>query len=230
MNKCVRSHAPALLARYGAEIAETYAEKRKENSAHKFSWPQREGQPLYNIVFSAAKEMTNGHCAYCDAFPITAAGKEEIDHFRPKSRPEFYHLVCDWDNLFFCCTACNGEKLEKWDADLLKPDEPDFSFENYFIYITDTGELEPSPAATEENQRRAAKTIAILGLNRDGACFLRKQAIKNLCSEPLELETVAYRFLIPLCRPAPASTEIEKNSTKTKKTLPPHHSRDPIIC
>jgi hypothetical protein len=35
--------------------------------------------------------MTAEHCSYCDGHPLNATGIETVDHFRPKSRPEFYN-------------------------------------------------------------------------------------------------------------------------------------------
>jgi uncharacterized protein (TIGR02646 family) len=152
-------------------------------------------------VRDAAREMTEKHCAYCDGYPVTAVGKEEIDHFRPKSRPEFYRLVSDWNNLFYSCSACNGAKLEKWDDRLLKPDGPGYIFERYFQYKADSGEILPNETPAQTEQEQAHCTIEIFGLNRDGACVARKREAKRIASLPQdELPDAVYRFLIPLCR------------------------------
>ena len=200
MNPCERTPAPPLLSKYAEEIADDYARKREDNPAHSFQWPQREGQSLYGVVRDAAREMTQAHCAYCDAGLIAATGKEEIDHFRPKSRPDFYRLVSDWANLLYSCSACNGAKLEKWDELLLKPDAPDYAFGRFFQYKADSGEILPNEAATSAEQRRAQCTIEVFGLNRADACCSRKREVKRMAHLPQEeVSDASYRFLIPLC-------------------------------
>ena len=201
MTPCHRGPAPALLAQHGPEIGSTFASRRQVDPTYQFSWPQRDRQRLYDIAHAAVTAITDGHCAYCDGFPLGAVGRDEVDHFRPKSRPEFYHLVCEWDNLFLACTACNFAKLEEWDPALLRPDAPDFRFERYFDYRFDTGELSPNPVASPTDQRCATVTIKILDLNRVDACLNRQKAVKLLL-QGLPDDFFGYRYLIPLCRPA----------------------------
>ena len=201
MRECLRVEAPELLLKYGRAIAENYVEKRRDNPSYEFKWPQRERQKLGTVVHVALEAMTQGRCAYRDLYP-NAGGDDEIDHFRPKSRPEFYHLVCTWENLFLICTACNGAKSNDWEEAFLRPDEPGFSFSRYFSYRFDTAELEPNAAASDEEQHRAKRTIEILDLNRPTACVLRRQVIKLIlhAASDQELEDLGYRYLIPLCR------------------------------
>lgn len=40
-----------------------------------------------------------------------------VDHYRPKSIPRFAHLICSYDNLFYCCANCNSRKGNDWPAD-----------------------------------------------------------------------------------------------------------------
>jgi uncharacterized protein (TIGR02646 family) len=146
--------------------------------------------------------MTAGRCSYCDGHPLDATGAEAVDHFRPKSHPDFYELVCTWTNLFLTCTACNHAKREQWDDALLRPDELDFRFERYFEYRFDCGKLEPAAAASSEEQHRAGRTIDIFDLNRAGACASRKRWVAWMRSlvTANDLDDCAYRYLIPLCR------------------------------
>jgi uncharacterized protein (TIGR02646 family) len=148
--------------------------------------------------------MTLGRCAYCDGYPLNATGRKELDHFRPKGRPEFYRLVCAWDNLFMACTACNGAKQEKWDEALLRPDDPDFRFERYFEYRFATGEILPNPVASRDDQHKANVTMTILDLNRTDACLARRQVVKLLLGplDATDLADLGYRYLIPLCQAA----------------------------
>jgi uncharacterized protein (TIGR02646 family) len=202
MTPCRRGPEPDVLAREGAQIGRDYASRRREEPDFRFQWPRRRGQSVYEIVRQALGVMTSEHCSYCDGHPLDATAVETIDHFRPKGRSEFYELVCTWTNLFLSCTACNQAKREQWDDALLRPDDPDFGFEHYFEYRFDTGELEPNPAATLDEQHCARRTIEILDLNRVGACRNRKRTVQWLRQLAIteELGDYAYRYLVPLCR------------------------------
>src|SRR5262245_20104431 len=147
--------------------------------------------------------MTAEHCAYCDGHPIDSVGAEAVDHFRPKSHPAFYELVCTWTNLFLTCTTCNHAKAEIWDDALLQPDDLDFSFDRYFEYRFDNGTLQPASAATAEEQRRAVRTIEILQLNRPGACASRRRAVQWMRSAIAgdDVGSLPYRYLLPLSQP-----------------------------
>lgn len=203
MNPCHRGAPPLLLERFSNEVTQTYIERRTANPSYRFHWPKREGQSLYAVAREALATMTDSRCAYCDGYPINDTGEEQVDHFRPKTRPEFQHLVCAWDNLFLTCSACNKAKLDQWDDKLLRPDEPGFDFSRYFTYRTDSGELVPNKAGSSEEQYRAMTTISILNLNRAGACIARRKMVKSLLlpSAAEELKDLAYRFLIPICLP-----------------------------
>ena len=202
MNPCTRAAPPDLLERFGSEISTNYIARKCADKSYQFQWPQREGQSLYTIVRSQLALMTDSHCAYCDGYPITCTGEEQVDHFRPKSHEDFYGLVCNWDNLYLICSACNKAKLAQWSESLLHPDMKDYDFILYFSYRTDTGELTPNIAATPENQLRAKTTINIFDLNRSGACIGRKRMVKSLLVTHFEevLTDLDYRYLIPLCR------------------------------
>jgi uncharacterized protein (TIGR02646 family) len=201
MMPCTRGPEPEALARHGAQISRDYAERRRASQQFRFQWPRRDGQSVFEIVRDALSAMTLGHCSYCDGHPIGATSTETVDHFRPKSRPEFHELVCAWSNLFLTCSACNHAKREQWDEALLRPDDADFHFERYFEYRFDSGELQPAAAASVGDQHRARRTIEILHLNRDGACMNRKRAVRSIrhavaAGEP---QDSGYRYLIQLC-------------------------------
>jgi uncharacterized protein (TIGR02646 family) len=194
MRPCTRGPAPEVLTREGAAIGRNYAARRGEDRKHRFQWRPS----LLQVVREALGLMTAEHCSYCDGYPIDGTGEETIDHFRPKGRPEFYELVCEWSNLFLACSACNNAKQDQWDEALLRPDDPDFRFERYFEYHDESGRLLPSAAASSDDQARALRTIEIFDLNRRGACSNRRRTVEWI--RRISPEVDGYRFLIPLCQ------------------------------
>jgi uncharacterized protein (TIGR02646 family) len=200
MQECRRGAAPELLAQHGPEIGAEYACRRREDPNFRFRWPQRGGQKLYDIARAALAAMTAQRCSYCDGYPLNATGKDEIDHFRPKTHEDFYELVCAWENLFLVCTSCNRAKRDQWESSLLRPDDPEYSFDRYFLFNFETGELKPAPDIAAPERHRVQRTIEILDLNRPGACTARLTAIKVIRRRESddELADLAYRFLVPL--------------------------------
>jgi uncharacterized protein (TIGR02646 family) len=199
MMPCVRGPAPALLAQHTEKLTAEHVARRTTSAGHRLRWPTIEKLSLLAVVRDALRLMTREHCAYCDAHPIGAAGEEQIDHFQPCSR--FPQLAYAWDNLFFVCMRCNKDKRDRWDPLLLRPDANGFSFDRYFQYRFDTGDLAPNARASAEDQLRARYTIETLGLNRADACKARRQTVRLLTriASELEPDDVPYRYLVPLC-------------------------------
>jgi uncharacterized protein (TIGR02646 family) len=188
-----------VLAREGAQLGRDYAARRRENPRFRFQWRRS----LLEVVREALAVMTAWHCSYCDGHPLRTTGVEAVDHFRPKSHPDFHDLVCTWENLFLTCTACNQAKREQWDDALLRPDDPEFRFGHYFEYRFDSGKLEPASAASAAEQQRAIRTIEIFDLNRADACASRQRVVRWMRSADAADEPDdgwAYRYLLPLCR------------------------------
>jgi len=68
-------------------------------------------------VRDALKIMFHGKCAYCES-KITSIYNGDIEHFRPKggycndssqplTKPGYYWLAAEWENLLFACPFCN---------------------------------------------------------------------------------------------------------------------------
>ncbi|HXI52987.1 MAG TPA: HNH endonuclease signature motif containing protein [Candidatus Saccharimonadales bacterium] len=57
-------------------------------------------------------------CVFCDSHEREIGGETsmDLDHFRPKSRKEFKHLINDPRNLIYACKSCNGLKSDWWPA------------------------------------------------------------------------------------------------------------------
>ncbi len=58
-------------------------------------------------------------CAYCLSHEdfMGRFDAMEVDHFKPKRRPEFAHLEHEWANLYYCCRRCNQHKSNHWPTD-----------------------------------------------------------------------------------------------------------------
>lgn len=66
-------------------------------------------------VKEALKKAQHGKCAFCES-RITHVQYGDVEHFRPKkgflrgktlTRPGYYWLAYDWDNLLLACQICN---------------------------------------------------------------------------------------------------------------------------
>ncbi|MFC3160233.1 TIGR02646 family protein [Chryseobacterium arachidis] len=76
----------------------------------------KEGYSVYKdkCVRKTLLEMFQGKCAYCESKIITIYNGD-IEHFRPKgeiqeakpSKPGYYWLAAEWENLLFACPFCN---------------------------------------------------------------------------------------------------------------------------
>ena len=55
-------------------------------------------------------------CAYCYIPEVRygSLGNYSVDHFRPKSIPEFRRFICQYSNLFYACMDCNRTKGKTW--------------------------------------------------------------------------------------------------------------------
>lgn len=64
------------------------------------------------------REDCQGRCVYCDVHENELGGDDQmtLDHFRPKSFPEFRALQHKPDNLVWACRLCNGNKDSRWPA------------------------------------------------------------------------------------------------------------------
>ena len=96
-------------------------------------------------------------------------------------------------NLFPCCNECN-KKGNRYDILLLKPDEIDYKFENYFRYDSFTGEILVNTSKSEENQKRAFETIEIFRLNIGNKPRNRITAIRKEIKHDTPFDERPYRY------------------------------------
>lgn len=71
---------------------------------------------IYGTYKPHLQRLFRDRCAYCLSHEDLMGRFDamEVDHFRPKGRPEFAHLEREWANLYYCCRRCNQHKWNKW--------------------------------------------------------------------------------------------------------------------
>ncbi|MEM6719600.1 MAG: hypothetical protein AAF611_09810 [Bacteroidota bacterium] len=93
-----------------------YTDAEKSKKAYKFKVYS------HTMVKNTLIKMGNGKCAYCES-DILATYVGDIEHFRPKgeieelkatgnSKPGYYWLAADWNNLLFSCRNCNQKSKQ----------------------------------------------------------------------------------------------------------------------
>ncbi len=194
MNKINRPPAPDWLEegyeQWGIEWKEKYERTGKSAS---FTWRGNKNKGYHDLLHELSL-MTKDHCSFCDAFPMGGRIPKTIEHFRPKTK--FYLLAYKWSNLFLCCGNCQ-KKGDRFDENLLKPDEDDYSFDEYFLIEWDTGKLIPNGGKSVESQERARITIELYRLNEDAKPEDRLRELEHFTqSDSPDLDEWAYRFFL----------------------------------
>jgi uncharacterized protein (TIGR02646 family) len=200
MRKFTRGHAPDFLITKWKGWGERYKNNRERNPAFPFQWPTHEGKTINVLLEPSLKSQTDGHCSFCDNFPIRTK-EDSIDHFKPKSVPAYYELVCQWENLYYSCQNCQQYKLEQFNEFLLRPDDLEFSFETYFVYSYSSHKIDPNPVLSEDEKLKAKTTIEVFGLNDTGHVAARRISLeryegKKKLNEDIEVNDFPYRFTI----------------------------------
>lgn len=182
-----------------------FAANRQNNKSFPFQWPEVEGTKLNHLLLDDLKGQTDKHCSYCDNFPLTK-GNYSIDHFKPKK--DFHVLVCAWENLYYACGHCQAPKLEKFDPLLLRPDEENFNFHDYFEVNVYTQQISILPKLTSGSRahQQAMQTITLLDLNNTTLVQCRKREFERYFNRPRP-ELVADQA-DPLKLPEPDAEEL----------------------
>jgi uncharacterized protein (TIGR02646 family) len=199
MRKQSRPVTPKILEDHAERWNQKWVELRRKNLSASFSWYQQDGKSARDWILPHLHEMTQGHCAFCDAFPLNDRSNTPIEHFKPKSEPEFHHLAYDWENLYYCCEFCQTSKLEQWNELLLRPDESGYQFDSYFMFDFTTGELKPNCGAETHLQNRARVTIELYGLDSSERQKSRKLELRKFArSSERTIDDWAYRDFLEL--------------------------------
>lgn len=169
-----RLPAPDFLAENWERWSLEYEVRKTADSGFQFSWHQPGYRHINRQIKPLLQTQTDEHCSYCDFYPARQ-GDDTIEHFKPKGQKAFYRFAYQWENLYFCCWHCQKAKGEQFDDALLRPDEPTYSFEKYFIFKFSTGEISVNPVASEVDKHRAEVTIKLLKMNEEGQMLTRKR-------------------------------------------------------
>jgi uncharacterized protein (TIGR02646 family) len=179
MREQERPAKPAVMEDHGARWAQQWVDLKKKNPSAKFSWYEHDERTARDWLLGDLKRMTQGHCAFCDAFPLDDRTTESIEHFRPKSDPRFLDLAYEWTNLYYCCGACQRAKLDQWDDALLCPDEQGYRFGQYFEFDYLSGEIVQAACASPSESKRAVVTIQMYDLNSKHRCRSRRVELRK---------------------------------------------------
>jgi uncharacterized protein (TIGR02646 family) len=194
MRKFERMPAPAFLLPHWEQWGIEWERRRNANSGAAFHWHRITGEPVNQKLLPQLKAQVQDHCSFCDNYPISPPSSDTIEHFRPKTK--FPREAYQWENLYYCCNYCQQKKGEAFDDLLLRPDAPDYSFEQFFRWDYTRGTLEVNEQAPEQDQHRARVTIETYGLN-DGHPLLRRRELSRRSRDPqAHLDGFAYRGFI----------------------------------
>lgn len=99
MTPCSRPTCPDWLAEHWVEWGEEFARRLAADKKYRFAWKQWQDQRVNLRLLPLLDAMTEGHCAYCDWFPMDTGTDPTIDHFKPKWIPfsPFRYLL--WDEI-----------------------------------------------------------------------------------------------------------------------------------
>lgn len=197
MRKLHRPEAPECWITHSPQWNADYSQRILANPKYVFVW--RKKKTCFSVAKSTLLEMTQRHCAFCDAKVKVKKG-ESIEHFKPK---ELYPLEAySWTNLFPCCYVCNNAKGVKFSQNLLKFDDVDYAFFKYFEVEFKTGKVNPKPGLTLIEQESAENTINFYNLNDEERCSARKmeldsyEAFKLADPDKYTLNDFDFRFYI----------------------------------
>lgn len=186
MDRFERSAAPDCLAQARGALCQG------DFAAHGV-WETFRNRKCYGVTRAALLGISGMTCAFCAGG--FAQSPETIEHFRPKAGLLAHRdSVLDWNNLFPACMRCQQAKGDSFSANLLKPDDPNYSPWLHFIANADDGSLEPLPS---HEPHRAQVTIETYDLNRSALKVERRRAIRQM-QNAVTASVEEYRFLAEL--------------------------------
>jgi uncharacterized protein (TIGR02646 family) len=202
MRRFTKGDCPVLIENNWLEWGQRYAANRETNNSFQFQWPTVEGTRINQTIEPVLANDTQNHCSYCDNFPIREQ-EDSIDHFKPKTVPAFYELVCHWNNLYYCCHNCQMSRGNQYDDLLLRPDSDDYSFTRYFTYNYSNHTINVNPQASDIDKARAVYTLDKFGFNSGKSDDSRRISYEryilalNAGNTPI-LTDYSFRFIFDL--------------------------------
>lgn len=195
MRQLARLTQPKELEDNWVRWSKRYSKTKTVNSSHVFRWATINKVRINSLLVPILLRMSNNHCHYCDKFPLLE-GDLTIDHFCPKGRSEFYSIAYQWENLFLSCNHCQTCKMENYDSDLLRPDDINYRFQNYFIYNFSTHELESNPLLSSIDTIKVVKTLEVFNFNHPSLLTMRRHAFERYQFDPIKnLADYPFRFV-----------------------------------
>lgn len=212
-----RASKPAILAakeaRWKTEIRVAASPETRAKAQNKYR---------HKKIKDALVAMFHGKCAYCES-RINHIDYGHIEHFKPKSLPEYYELAVDWSNLLLACGRCNGpeNKGVKFPGSaeggpLVNPTEDDPAI--HFRFDFDTG---TKLASVLDHSERGKTTVKVLGLNRRELIHHRSDFVKKLCVIATRYEQDAEARLI-IDAAIMDNAEYAAFAREIKRTIPPN--------
>lgn len=158
------------------------------------------------LVMKLLRKDFSDKCAYCQSHLDFATGYFPVEHYRPKTayipnnlshktKPGYWWLAYDWNNLLLACQVCNLKKgshfplsdesqrdisnksIDNETPLILNPIEDDFNEHIVFVWEV---------AMPQKGSVKGAKTIELLDLNREELLNSRRDAlIDYFGTEPL---------------------------------------------
>lgn len=140
-------------------------------------------------VKTVLRETQHNKCAYCESLNPTS--HDVVEHFRPKngwqqkrgdslSKPAYFWLSYEWDNLLFACDRCNDAAHKGNLFPLANPSQradaenPDVANEKPLLinpYTVDPNrhiEWNRDIPRPRNRSKRGSKSIEVFGLDHDG--------------------------------------------------------------
>jgi uncharacterized protein (TIGR02646 family) len=188
-----------------SEVAEENLRTGKNRTAS-FTWYEHNKKTARDHFLPFLREMNQGHCSFCDAYPIGDRSNEPIEHFQPKGT--FPELAFVWTNLYYICEGCNTSKNDNYDPLLIRPDAKDYEFTRYFSF-TIRGEIEPNQFAPDTEQSRARVTIQLYALNDSERCRMRLEEFNYRYQQHNPIDFYAYRDFLEFSALLPEASSPE---------------------
>ncbi len=117
-------------------------------------------------------------CVYCRQPDTTSPNLNfGVDHYRPKGIRRFAHLICAYENLYYCCGSCNSRKSNDWPIDEKRGPNVvnpcDYEMAAHLRFDSKTGRMEPRSADGQH-------TEDLLQLNDDESVQFRLTTLRTV--------------------------------------------------